>query len=96
MSPKNDPQLSRASSIAKIRLIGRRCEISYAGQTFTGVIWKETKHTWELKNSQGIKTLPKEQSTLRITHNDHTYEIAGKVMKGRHEDRIKTWLKRQW
>lgn len=96
MSPVNDPQLSRRSSITKIRLIGRQCEILYAGQTFTGVIWKETKHTWQIKRLTEIKTLPKEQSILRITYNDHTYEIAGKVMKGRHEDRIKTWMKRQW
>ncbi|MFW9777966.1 MAG: ribonuclease P protein subunit [Candidatus Heimdallarchaeota archaeon] len=96
MKRADDLRLAKSSSIAKIRLLGKRCEILYGNQTFAGIIWRETKHTLQIQTPNGIKTFPKQQIVIRITYNDHTYEIAGKVMKGRPEDRIKTWMKRQW
>ncbi|MFW9856826.1 MAG: ribonuclease P protein subunit [Candidatus Thorarchaeota archaeon] len=96
MTPVNDLRVAKPSNITKIRLLGKHCEIFYGNQKITGIIWKETKHTLQLKTPNGIKIFPKHQIVLRIAYNDHIYEIDGKVMKGRPEDRIKTWTKRQW
>ncbi len=83
-------------NLTKIRLIGMNCEISYSGKEFKGKIRNETKNTWQIKTDQGVKTVPKDQSKLRITINNQSYEINGNRMKGRHEDRIKQRMKRKW
>jgi RNase P/RNase MRP subunit p29 len=91
----NDYQISE-KRISKIRLIGRNCEIMYKGKEFTGQIQKETKNTWQIKTKNGLKTIPKNNTTLYLTLNNEKYEINGSRMKGRHEDRIKQRMKRKW
>jgi RNase P/RNase MRP subunit p29 len=79
-----------------MRLIGQKCTIEYAGKTFSGVIKNETKNTWQLTTRSGQKIIPKNQSKLIITVEEAKYEINGNRMKGRHEDRIKSRMKRKW
>ena len=83
-------------NLSKIRLIGMNCEISYSGIEFKGKIRNETKNTWQIETDDKVKTVPKDQSKLRITINNQKYEINGNRMKGRHEDRIKQRIKRKW
>lgn len=90
-----DYQISE-KRIFKIRLIGLNCGIMYEGKEFIGQIQKETKNTWQIKTKKGLKTIPKDNSILRLTINDQKYEINGSRMKGRHEDRIKQRMKRKW
>jgi len=91
----NDYQISE-KNLLKIRLIGQNCEIIYSGKEFTGQIRIETKNTWQIQTNSGLKIIPKDCSTLRLTINNHKYEINGSRMKGRHEDRIKHRMKRKW
>ena len=83
-------------NIIKMRLIGEKCELLYAGKQFIGEIKTETKNTWQILTAQGLKTIPKNQSTLQIIINNQKYSINGNRMKGRHEDRIKQRMKRKW
>lgn len=83
-------------SLLKIRVIGRQCEIKYAGKIFSGKIENETRNTWKIRTIHGLKMIPKDHAKLQITFNNHKYEINGNQMKGRHEDRIKRRRKRQW
>ena len=91
----NDYQITE-KMISKIRLIGLYCEIIYEGKEFAGQIYRETKNTWQLETKKGLKTIPKDNATLRLIINNQKYEINGNRMKGRHEDRIKRRRKRQW
>ncbi|MHA2245375.1 MAG: ribonuclease P protein subunit [Candidatus Hodarchaeales archaeon] len=92
----NDYNLLSEKSILKIRLIGQECEINYAGKIFSGCIRNETRNILEIMTNEGLKTIPKDQSTLRIRINNQLYEINGTKMRGRHEDRIKRRMKRKW
>ncbi len=92
----NRHEVSSERNLLRIRLINRHCEIKYSGKVFSGEIRNETKNTWEIRTSTGLKMIPKDQSKLRITINNQSYEINGKQMKGRHEDRIKRMRKRKW
>jgi len=83
-------------NILKIRLIGQPCEIIYTGRTFLGEIKNETKNTWQIMTKRGLKTIPKHESKIRIKLNNQKYEIDGNRLKGRHEDRIKSRMKRKW
>jgi RNase P/RNase MRP subunit p29 len=83
-------------SILKINLIGQYCEIVYADRSFLGEIKNETKNTWQIMTEKGLKTIPKQDSRLKIQIEQQLYEINGNRMKGRHEDRIKRRLKRKW
>ncbi|MFX0014707.1 MAG: ribonuclease P protein subunit [Promethearchaeota archaeon] len=94
--PFNHHDLLIERNIQKIRLIGRHCEINYTGKLFIGMIRNETKNTWEIMTEKGPKTIPKDQSKLRIVINNQLYEINGDQMKGRQEDRIKRMRKRKW
>lgn len=96
MTPFNNDYLTSEKSLLKIRLINRKCEIIYAGKKFSGQIRNETRNTWQIMTKGGLKTIPKDQSILRIVINNQAYEINGIYMKGRHEDRIKRREKRKW
>ncbi|MFX0122936.1 MAG: ribonuclease P protein subunit [Candidatus Hodarchaeota archaeon] len=93
---QNRHEISIERNLLRIRLINQHCEVKYSGQVFSGQIRNETKNTWEIMTIKGLKTIPKDQSKLRITINDKLYEINGNQMKGRHEDRIKRMRKRKW
>ena len=93
---QNRHEISSERNLLRIRLINRQCEIEYSGKVFSGQIRNETKNTWEIITTTGLKMIPKDQSKLRITINNQSYEINGKQMKGRHEDRIKRMRKRKW
>ncbi|MHA1226506.1 MAG: ribonuclease P protein subunit [Candidatus Hodarchaeales archaeon] len=82
--------------ILKTRLIGLQCKITYCNKEFIGIIIDETKNTLIIKINDKTKTIPKENSTLKINLNNKLYEIDGKYLKGRHEDRIKHRMKRKW
>jgi RNase P/RNase MRP subunit p29 len=96
MMPFNSYKINLEKNILRIRLIGRYAEFIYSGNTFAGEITNETRNTWKVETSKGPKIIPKDQSIIRITINNHTYEINGSQMKGRHEDRIKRMRKRKW
>ncbi|UCG04397.1 MAG: ribonuclease P protein subunit [Candidatus Heimdallarchaeota archaeon] len=93
---QNRHEISLERNLLRIRLINRQCEIEYSGKVFSGQIRNETKNTWEVMTTTGLKRIPKDQSKLRITINNQSYEINGNQMKGRHEDRIKRMRKRKW
>ena len=93
---QNRREISLERNLLRIRLINLHCEIEYSGKVFSGQIKNETKNTWEIMTTTGSKMIPKDQSKLRITINNQSYEINGKQMKGRHEDRIKRMRKRKW
>ena len=94
--PQNRHEVSLERNLLRIRLVNRQCEIEYSGKVFSGQIRNETKNTWEIMTNKGLKIIPKDQSKLRITINNQSYEINGNQMKGRHEDRIKRMRKRKW
>ena len=89
-------QVIKENNLLKIRLIGRQCSIKYSGIIFSGEIINETKNTFEILTKTGLKTIPKNNSTLQIKVLDKLYEIDGSKLKGRHEDRIKVRMKRKW
>ncbi len=96
MMPFNNDNLLSEKNILKMRLIGQECEINYARKIFSGCIRNETRNTLKIMTKEGLKIIPKDQSTLRITINNQLYEINGTQMRGRHEDRIKRRRKRKW
>jgi RNase P/RNase MRP subunit p29 len=93
---QNHREISLERNLLRIRLINRQCEIEYSEKVFSGQIRNETKNTWEIMTELGSRIIPKDQAKLRITINNQSYEINGKQMKGRHEDRIKRMRKRKW
>ena len=93
---RNQDRSLTEKNLLKIRVIGRQCDIRYAGKIFSGKIENETKNTWKIRTATGLKMIPKDHAKLQITLNNHQYEINGNQMKGRHEDRIKRRRKRQW
>jgi RNase P/RNase MRP subunit p29 len=77
-------------------LIGISAQITCYGNTYTGEIITETKNTIKIKTRNGIRTIPKDQAIIQIQINDQKFNIDGKQLKGRHEDRIKHRMKRKW
>jgi RNase P/RNase MRP subunit p29 len=93
---QHDKYLTSESNILKIRLIGEHCKVKYIDKIFTGIIKNESKNTWQIMTTNGLKIIPKKNSILQIEFNEQIYEINGNRMKGRHEDRIKQRMKRKW
>ena len=54
-----------------------------------GIIIDETRNTLTIKDNDKIKTLLKEQVTLKIYAEDHEIKINGELLVGRPEDRLK-------
>ncbi|WP_455139205.1 ribonuclease P protein subunit [Candidatus Hodarchaeum mangrovi] len=92
----NSFPLNTEKNLLKIRLIGLNCTIIYSGKEFTGQIIDETRNTLKILSNNGVKIIPKENSSLIIMINEQKYKIDGKYLKGRHEDRIKHRMKRKW
>jgi RNase P/RNase MRP subunit p29 len=66
-------------------LIGKKAEIHYNSHNFKGMIVNETKNTIQIKTQQGIKTLLKQASIIKI--NNKT--VKGKDIIIRPQDRLK-------
>ncbi|HEC94600.1 MAG TPA: ribonuclease P protein subunit [Thermoplasmatales archaeon] len=79
--------------LMKGELIGQRVTItsstdpSWVGKT--GVIVDETKNTFKLEINGEEKVIAKEIATFVFTKNNRNYEIEGKRLQFRPEDRIK-------
>ena len=80
----------QTKDIASMNLIGKNIEITKSkNKSLIGVKGKvidETKNMIRLDNQ---KKLIKSQSTFKIKIKNNTYEIDGKVLQTRPEDRIK-------
>ena len=60
-----------------------------------GGVVDETKFTIKIKTlKKGVKTLIKEQSKFLITLEDKSFEVEGKELIGKLEERIKKWRKK--
>ena len=54
-----------------------------------GTIIDETKYTLVVKEEGNVKTLMKDQVTLKIYSDDHEIKVNGELLVGRPEDRLK-------
>ena len=54
-----------------------------------GTIIDETKYTLIVKDEGNVKTLMKDQVTLKIYSDDHEIKVNGELLVGRPEDRLK-------
>ena len=54
-----------------------------------GTIIDETKYTLVVKDEGKVKTLMKDQVTLKIYADDHEIKVNGELLVGRPEDRLK-------
>ena len=79
--------------ILKAELIGKNVEVVEADNKdlngITGKIIDETRNTFVVDTHNGEKTLVKDQVTLKMEHKGNTYEVNGKLLVNRPEERIK-------
>lgn len=79
--------------ILKTELIGKHVEITKANnkkiEGLKGTIINETKNTITVETNNEEKTLIKDTITLKMKHNNKTFEINGKLLVNKPEDRIK-------
>ncbi|MBI4447360.1 ribonuclease P protein subunit [Candidatus Woesearchaeota archaeon] len=92
--------MPQTQNIAKRELIGLEAEIIDAkNQSLVGIKGKivdETKNTLLIEHNGKTKKVLKEDVTLNIHINNQTFQINGKVLIGRPEDRIKKLRKIKW
>ena len=55
----------------------------------TGTVIDETKNMLTLDCNGTEKRIEKAKVTMNVTLNGHTYEVDGKILVGRPEDRVK-------
>jgi ribonuclease P protein subunit POP4 len=74
-------------------LIGLKMEVIEAKNKnlvgIKGTIIDETKYTLVVKDEGKVKTLMKDQVTLKIYAYDHEIKVNGELLVGRPEDRLK-------
>ena len=74
-------------------LIGLKMEVIEAKNKnlvgIKGTIIDETKYTLVVKEEGNVKTLMKDQVTLKIYSDDHEIKVNGELLVGRPEDRLK-------
>jgi ribonuclease P protein subunit POP4 len=74
-------------------LIGLKMEVTDSKNKnligIKGVIIDETRNTLTIKENDKVKTLLKEQVTLKIFSEDHEIKVNGELLVGRPEDRLK-------
>jgi len=74
-------------------LIGLKMEVIEAKNKnlvgIKGTIIDETKYTLVVKDEGNVKTLMKDQVTLKIYSDDHEIKVNGELLVGRPEDRLK-------
>ena len=79
--------------ILKYELIGLDAKIVRSGNKsiigVEGSIIDETKNLIVIEDKGKIKKILKDQATFLITINDKKYEIDGKLLLGRPEERLK-------
>lgn len=79
--------------VLKTEHIGKSVEITKANnKTLEGIkgkIINETKNTLTIQTNNGEKKLIKDTITIKMKHNNKTYEINGKLLVNRPEERIK-------
>jgi len=79
--------------ILKEELIGLETEVLEAKnkslQGLKGRIIDETKFTFKLETARGIKTILKEQVTLKLPHKGKNLAVQGKLLIGRPYERLK-------
>ena len=79
--------------LVKGELIGRMVKVAYSMDPSwvgrTGVIVDETKNTFKLEINGREHVIAKEIATFLFTKDDGSYEIEGKRLQFRPEDRIK-------
>ena len=79
--------------VLRYELIGLPVKIVASKNTslvgIEGVIVDETKYLVIIESAGKVKKILKEQATFHITFNDRTYEIQGKLLIGRPEERLK-------
>lgn len=81
------------ADIARSELIGLDVEIVDAENKsligLKGRIVDETKNTLTLETRKETKKIVKSQVMLKMKMNDKTFQIDGKILVGRPEDRLK-------
>ncbi len=81
-----------ASNMIKHELIGAGAEVvAAANKSLVGIkgrIVDETKHLLVIENDRERRIL-KSHATFKITRNNHSFTINGKLLVGRPEDRMK-------
>lgn len=76
----------------------RVCKSSHRGNIgISGKIVDETRNTFVIMQSGKRKILVKDASTFQFRFPDRTVvEIAGRILVGRPEDRLKKTIRRLW
>ncbi len=86
--------------IIKGEYIGRTVEVSfnntYIDKQIEGLIVDETKNTFKLLTKKGMKTFLKKNIILKNKYNDESYQVEGKVLIGKPEERLKKKKRRMW
>ncbi|MBU4501792.1 MAG: ribonuclease P protein subunit [Nanoarchaeota archaeon] len=81
------------ADLVRSELIGLEVEVVEAGNKslvgLKGLIVDETKNTLSIERGDVIKKVLKSQVMLNILFDGQTFQIDGKVLVGRPEDRLK-------
>lgn len=79
--------------IARSELIGLEAEVTDAKNKsligLKGLIVDETKNTISIETKEGIKNVIKAQVMLTVMFEGRAFQIDGKILVGRPEDRLK-------
>jgi len=77
-------------NILRHELVGMQAKATAGKKTVEGVVSDETAKTITLKTQSGVETVVKESSVLEFRlPQDAVVEVAGRLLAGRGEDRIK-------
>ena len=81
------------ADIVRSELIGLEAEVTRAGNKslvgLRGLIIDETKNTLSIERDGVVKKVIKSQVMLNILFDGQTFQIDGRVLVGRPEDRLK-------
>jgi len=83
----------KKDEILKAELIGKHVKVVDAENKgligIEGTIVDETRNTLKVETNNGEKTLVKDQVTITMEHKGNTFEVNGKLLVNRPEERIK-------
>ena len=83
----------KPADIVRSELIGLEVEVIEANNKslvgLKGLIIDETKNTLSIERKDVVKKVIKSQVTINILFDGQTFQIDGKVLVGRPEDRLK-------
>ena len=86
--------------VIKGEYIGRIVKVSYNNisndKQIEGLIIDETKNTFKLLTKKGTKTFLKKNIIFKDKYYDESYQVEGKLLIGKPEERLKKKKRRMW